>query len=154
MRMQYQGQLNDLEIDAPIARAHTVEDWDRLTEAFQDRYGEVYAHAARSPELGFSVTAAIMRGTVDVAKPIIVEEQLAGPVPPFDAIVAERRFFVATRRTWVMATIYDIARLKAGNTIEGPAVLESPASSFVVPPGFTTRLDERRLFHLKETSEV
>ena len=154
MRMQYQGQLNDLEIDAPIARAHTVEDWDRLTEAFQDRYGEVYAHAARSPELGFSVTAAIMRGTVDVAKPIIVEEQLAGPVPPSDAIVAERRFFVPTRRTWVMATIYDIARLKAGNTIEGPAVLESPASSFVVPPGFTTRLDERRLFHLKETSEV
>ena len=29
LRMQqYQGQLNDLEIDAPIARAHTVEDWE------------------------------------------------------------------------------------------------------------------------------
>jgi acetone carboxylase, beta subunit len=152
LRMQYQGQLNDLEIDAPIPRTHTVEDWDRLTDAFQDRYGEVYAHAARSPELGVSVTAAIMRGTVDVAKPSIVEEELAGAVPPTEAMRGERRFFVPTKREWVMASIYEIEQLKSGNTINGPAVLESPATCFVVPPGFTTRLDERRLFHLQETS--
>jgi acetone carboxylase beta subunit len=51
-----------------------------------------------------------------------------------------------------MASIYEIEALKGGNTIKGPAVLESPAMCFVVPPGFTTRLDERRLFHLQETS--
>jgi len=154
LRMQYQGQLNDLEIDAPISHARTVEDWERLTDAFEDRYGEVYAHAARSPELGFSVTAAIMRGTVGVAQPRIIEEELAGAVPSPDAMRGERKFFVPTQREWVMASIYDIEQLNAGNTINGPAVLESPATSFVVPPGFRTRLDERRLFHLQERSST
>ena len=151
LRMQYQGQLNDLEVDVPIPHARTVEDWERIADAFEERYGEVYAHAARSPELGFSVTGAIMRGTVSVAKPRIAEEQLAGATPSPEALVGERKFFVPTQREWVMASIYEIEKLKAGNTISGPAVLESPTMSFVVPPGFRARLDERRLFHLQET---
>ena len=43
-------------------------DWDRLVEAFNDTYGRVYAASARSPELGYSVTGAIMRGTVPIPK--------------------------------------------------------------------------------------
>ncbi len=40
--------------------------------------------------------------------------------------------------------------LKAGNRIVGPAIIESPATTFVVPSGFETHVDSHRLFHLKE----
>ncbi len=152
LRMQYQGQLNDIEIDSPIAHCRTVEDWDRLADAFEERYGEVYAHAARSPELGFCVTAAIARGTVPVVKPNIAEEELAGAAPADEAFVGARNFFVPTKREWVSAQVFTIELLRAGNTVSGPAILESPSTTFVVPPGFTARLDERRLFHLRETN--
>jgi N-methylhydantoinase A/oxoprolinase/acetone carboxylase beta subunit len=42
--------------------------------------------------------------------------------------------------------------LKPGNEIIGPAIIESDATTFVVPDGFATTLDKHRLFHLRETS--
>jgi acetone carboxylase beta subunit len=40
--------------------------------------------------------------------------------------------------------------LSPGNRIVGPAIIESDATTFVVPNGFETWLDGHRLFHLKE----
>jgi acetone carboxylase beta subunit len=39
--------------------------------------------------------------------------------------------------------------LAAGNLVRGPAILESPATTFVVPDGYETYLDAHRLFHLR-----
>ena len=41
-------------------------------------------------------------------------------------------------------------KLKPGNEIKGPAVIESDATTYVIPPGFQTFLDVNRLFHLIE----
>lgn len=67
--MQYLGQLNDLEIDSPVAELSGAEDWDDLVQSFNDTYARVYADAARSPELGYGITGAIMRGSVETKKP-------------------------------------------------------------------------------------
>ncbi|WP_417675740.1 hydantoinase/oxoprolinase family protein [Pseudodonghicola sp.] len=147
-RMQYRGQLNDLEIESPIASAKTAEDWDKLVEAFNDTYGRVYAASARSPELGYSITGAIMRGTVPIPKPKIPKEEEGSPVPPEEAKLGTRKFY--RKGKWVDAQLYQMERLKPGNRVTGPAVIESDATTFVVPGGFETWLDGHRLFHLKE----
>ncbi|PTQ54444.1 MAG: Acetone carboxylase, beta subunit [Hydrogenibacillus schlegelii] len=146
-RMMYRGQLNDLEINSPLARVETAEDWDRLTEAFEETYARVYAKAARSPELGFTITGAIMRGIVPSVKPRIPEEPLGGATPPKEAHRGQRPFYF--RKKWVNADIWEMDALKAGNQIEGPAIIEAPATTLVVPPGWSTTLDAHRLFHLK-----
>ncbi|MEN2975870.1 hydantoinase/oxoprolinase family protein [Tistrella bauzanensis] len=148
-RMQYLGQLNDLEIISPITTAQTPADWDKLVDAFDETYARVYASAARSPELGFSVTGAIMRGSVATTKPVLPEEADAGPVPPETARLGTRRFY--RNGAWEDAVIWRMEDLKAGNRIDGPAIVESPATTFVLPRGFATRLDSHRLFHLIET---
>ncbi|RQP05867.1 MAG: hydantoinase/oxoprolinase family protein [Paracoccus sp. BP8] len=147
-RMQYRGQLNDLEIESPIMQAHSAEDWDKLVDAFNDTYGRVYAASARSPELGYSVTGAIMRGTVPIPKPKIPKEPEAGPTPPEEAKLGTRKFY--RHKKWVDAQLYRMEALQPGNRITGPAVIESDATTFVVPGGFETWLDGHRLFHLKE----
>ena len=38
---------------------------------------------------------------------------------------------------WVQRETYEMERLRAGNVIEGPAVIEDPATTFVVPPGLS-----------------
>jgi len=38
--------------------------------------------------------------------------------------------------------------LQAGNVVEGPSVVEAPATTMLVPPGFNAPLDENRIFHL------
>ncbi len=81
-RMQYMGQLNDLEITSPISGAATAADWKKITDAFEETYSRVYASSARSPELGFSATGAIMRGLVATQKPELPEDPEAGQTPP------------------------------------------------------------------------
>jgi acetone carboxylase beta subunit len=147
-RMQYMGQLNDLEISSPIASASTQQDWDRIVEAFEDTYGRVYASSARSPELGFSVTGAIMRGMVATQKPVLPEDPDGGPTPPKDARIGTRPLY--RHKTWHEAVIWKMEALQPGNTINGPAIVESDATTFVVPEGFATSLDKHRLFHLQE----
>lgn len=147
-RMQYRGQLNDLEIESPITSAGTSDDWDKLVDAFNDTYGRVYAASARSPELGYSVTGAIMRGIVPIPKPKVPKEELQGETPPDEAKLGTRKFY--RHKKWVDAQLFQMEKLQPGNRITGPAIIESDATTFVVPGGFETYLDGHRLFHLKE----
>src|SRR5699024_10650384 len=84
-RMQYQGQLNDLEIEAPIDAFKNVSDFDKLIKTFEETYTRVYAKSALSPELGYSITGAIVRGVVEVPQPKIPEEKLSDARPPENA---------------------------------------------------------------------
>lgn len=147
-RMQYQGQLNDLEIEAPIKTFRRVDDWDALVKAFEATYTRVYAKAATSPELGYSITGAIIRGVVEVAKPRISEEPSEGETPPADAFLGKRSVY--WKGEWLKADIWEMEKLKPGNRIQSFAILESPATTFVIPAGFETYLDAHRIFHLKE----
>lgn len=151
-RMQYQGQLNDLEIESPLPAVATAEDWARLCDTFEDVYGRVYATAARVPELGFGITGAILRGVVPVTKPKIPSEPVVGKEPPPESRRGTRRFYY--RGTFYDAAVYAMEKLQAGNEIEGPAIVESDATTFVVPVGFATRLDVHRLFHLRQLEKA
>ncbi|OIQ79579.1 acetone carboxylase beta subunit [mine drainage metagenome] len=149
-RMQYMGQLNDLEVNSPVTGASTAEDWDRIVEAFETTYGRVYSNSARSPELGFSVTGAIMRGLVATQKPVLPEDPDGDETPPPEARVGHRPFY--RHKKWIDAAIWKMEALNPGNRILGPAIIESDATTFVVPDGFETRLDKHRLFHLNEVN--
>ncbi|WP_035487656.1 hydantoinase/oxoprolinase family protein [Alicyclobacillus contaminans] len=149
-RMQYQGQLNDLEIESPLTSVTSAAEWDQLTATFEDTYGRVYARAARSPELGYTVTGAIVRGSVDVPKPKIPEEPYAGETPPQSAFHGQREVYWDGK--FIKADIWEMEALKAGNRIRAFAIIESPATTFVVPPGFEAVLDTHRIFHLRQTS--
>lgn len=147
-RMQYLGQLNDLEMDSPLASLNSVADWDALVDTFNDTYARVYADAARSPELGYGITGAILRGSVETKKPSIPHEEEGSATPDASSKIGERPFYY--NATWVTAQLYHMESLNPGNRITGPAVIESDATTYVVPPGFETWMDGHRLFHLIE----
>ncbi|MDX2423939.1 MAG: hydantoinase/oxoprolinase family protein [Amphritea sp.] len=146
--MQYLGQLNDLEIDSPLESVSGAEDWEDLVQSFNETYARVYADAARSPELGYGITGAIMRGTVETKKPNIPVEPDAGPNPSAESRQGTRPFYY--EKKWVEANIFKMELLQPGNEVKGPAVIESDATTYVIPPGFETFLDVNRLFHLIE----
>ncbi|SFE57114.1 hydantoinase/oxoprolinase family protein [Alteribacillus iranensis] len=150
-RMQYQGQLNDLEIEAPISAFKDVSDYYALVKAFEDMYTRVYAKSALSPELGYSITGAIVRGVVDVPLPKIPQEPLSSPIPPDEAFLGNRPVYWDGE--WIQADIYEMEKLLPGNKIGSLSIIESTATTLVIPPGFETYLDENRIFHLKELNK-
>lgn len=150
--MQYLGQLNDLEIDSPLKSLDGKKDWPALVAAFDAEYARVYADAARSPELGFGITGAILRGSVVTSKPAIPNDKDCGKTPSAESKRGTRKFY--DQRKWVEADLYHMESLMPGNHVKGPCVIESDATTFVVPTGFETFLDTHRLFHLIETDAI
>lgn len=146
--MMYQGQLNDIEVASPVSKFETAEDWDKLTEAFEKLYSKVYHESAQSSEFGFTITTATVKGVTDVTKPKIPTEELQGETPPSKSLKGTRNMY--WRDGWVSAQIYEMAELRAGNKIHGPAIIEDPATTFIVPPGYWTYLDQHRIFHLEK----
>jgi N-methylhydantoinase A/acetone carboxylase beta subunit len=144
VRMQYMGQLNDLEIASPYDELSEGGQVDELVAAFEDAYGKLYARAARSPELGYLVTNVIVTGAVEVEKPALPDEDDAGGAPEPKA-----RRDVWWRDRWADTPIFEQADVGAGQAVEGPAIIESPADTFAIPPGRSARLDRNRIFHLE-----
>lgn len=75
-----------------------------------------------------------------------MEEEETAAIPK-EAYKGEREIYWDGK--WYDAEIYEMGLLRAGNRIEGPAVIESPASTYVLPPGHSTKLDRRRIFWLE-----
>ena len=147
VRVQYAGQLNDLEIWCPFEEVSSPEDLDVIVEIFEELYGKVYARAAKSPELGYTFTTAIGSGSTDVEKPLLPNDGFAGPIPPRAAHKGSRSIY--STGEWQEADIWAMESLLPGNCIKAPAVIESPATTLVVTPGHQVTLDEHRIFHLR-----
>jgi len=144
--MMYQGQLNDIVVTSPVSSFETEEDWDNLAATFEEAYSRVYHESAQSSEFGYTITTATVKGVTDVQKPQVPNEKEVGPTPDKKARKGERPMY--WKNEWVDAEIWEMAELRAGNEIQGPAIIEDPATTFVVPPGFETKLDKHRIFHL------
>jgi acetone carboxylase, beta subunit len=149
VRMQYYGQLNDLEIYSPHQSLSEADQVDDLIGAFSDAYGKLYARSARSPELGYLITNAIVTGSAEVEKPALPDEaEVEGRPQP----KGERQ--VWWRDGWTDTSIYEQDAIRAGHEIAGPAIIESPADTFAIPPGRRARLDGNRIFHLESAREA
>ncbi len=143
VRMQYYGQLNDIEIVSPQMELEEAEQLDQLIAEFEQAYGKVFARSARSPELGYLVTHAIVQGSVPVEKPVLPDlDQVSGDPP------AKGSRDVHWGEGFLATTIYELDQVGPGQEIEGPAIVESVATTFALPPGRSARLDRHRIFHL------
>src|SRR5215208_2812521 len=143
VRMQYYGQLNDIEIVSPHMELEDADGVAALIAEFEEAYGKVYARSARSPELGYLVTQAIVLGSVEVEKPALPDFSEHEGTP---ATKGTRR--VRWGDDHADTDLYELADLEAGNSVEGPAIIESVATTFAIPPGRSARLDRHHIFHL------
>ena len=148
VRMQYYGQLNDIEIISPRPELDEGEHVDELIAAFEDAYAKVYARSARSPELGYLITQAIVLGSVAVEKPALPELEEVSGSPPTKGTRTVR---------WqdgeAETEIISLDEVRAGHEIPGPAIVEHVATTFAIPPGRTARMDSQQIFHLGASRE-
>ncbi len=95
-------------------------------------------------------TRAVAQGVLPTEKPHVREHPLAGPEPPKDAQKPSRNIY--WRDAWQDAAVYEMDPLQPGNRIVGPAVVEHPATTFLVQPGCTATLNAYRIFEVTETT--
>jgi acetone carboxylase, beta subunit len=147
VRMQYYGQLNDIELVSPHAALEESSQVGDLIDTFEDAYAKVYASSARSPEFGYLVTHVIVHGTVDVEKPALPDLSVEPGKPPLKAM-RPVHWGRASAGEFVDTEIFQLEAIQAGNSIDGPAIVEHSATTFAIPPGRQAKLDSHQIFHL------
>ncbi|MEM1587187.1 MAG: hydantoinase/oxoprolinase family protein [Candidatus Bathyarchaeia archaeon] len=144
--IRFSGQLEDHEIYSPVSKIKSVEDWNALMREFERVYTSIYPKAALVWEAGISIkevaTVAIVTG---LPKPIIPEKPFAGERPPEDAFKGQREVYY--ERKWITFDVWEMDPLKPGNKIQGPAIIEHPMTTLVVPPGRRVHLDKYEFIH-------
>lgn len=144
LMMRYTGQLEDVEVMAPLSAVNSADDMRRVVAEFEEVYAKVNHRVSRYGEAGFSITELGLVATADKVKPVIVRRPL-GNSDPSPAHKGVREAYIGGR--WHRADLYEMDLLQPGHEITGPAIVEHPATTLVIHPQDRVFVDEWTLLH-------
>jgi N-methylhydantoinase A len=108
-------------------------EWDGIAERFHAEHERRHGYAM--PDEPVEVVALRVTATVRGAEPSLTEEPGGGAQPRGER---EARFGDQA----VSVPVYDRAELRAGDELEGPAIVELAEATSVLRPGWRARVDE------------
>jgi acetone carboxylase beta subunit len=145
--VRYGRQLDDLIVISPVKRIGSARDWDALINAFETMYEAIYTKASKFPQAGYEIFGVGLVASVPKIKPILRKYGWGKEKPGKKSAKGKRPAYFDGR--WQEAPVYDGHLLTAGNRVKGPAIVEFSTSTFVIPPGKETQVDEYLTFWLR-----
>ena len=138
--MRHKGQINEVEV---------VLGWDRakgdfeapLREQFYARYEAIYGKGASFRKARIEIVTYRVRASAETPRPKLVASKTMTAAIPAEAKRKGRPVYWEEDKRLAETAIWDGTRLKPGNTVMGPCVVETPDTSVVVRPGQRLRLD-------------
>jgi N-methylhydantoinase A len=134
--MKFSLQIHQVEVPVPggtLTEQDAAEQNDRFIDRYEQIYGKGSAFSGAGTSIGlFKVLA---RGKVRTPVPPPIERTEMSPAGRRDVYWRDYGAFAPT-------DIYDGASLAPQVTVDGPAILEFPDTTVVVPPGASARLDD------------
>ncbi|MEU9451729.1 hydantoinase/oxoprolinase family protein [Streptomyces sp. NPDC048277] len=138
--IRFRGQINTIAV--PVTEAMLRIGGEQLMkEQFVTRYAQTYG-----------IGAILTGGDIEIEPHRVIGTRKMNALPfPLHpeggpdataAVVGERDAYFEGRG-YTATTVYDGYRLRAGNTVDGPAIIQRMGDSVVVPPGFQARVDTR-----------
>lgn len=144
LMMRYTGQLEDVEVMAPLSAIQSADDMRKVIDEFEAVYAKVNHRVSRYGEVGFSITELGLIATADKVKPVLLKRPL-GKADPSSAHKGVREAYIGGR--WHKADLYEMDLLQPGHEVIGPAIVEHPATTLVVHPQDRVFVDEWTLLH-------
>lgn len=146
-KMRYKGQVHDLEVSVPKGSLDEA-DIAAVSDRFQTQYERRYSPAARLETAVEQFVTLRLEARVGVEK---FEREIAekqGATPPDAAEKPSREVFLNEAVGHVAVDIWDGLELRAGNELEGPAVIDMPNTSVVVHENQTASVNEYHDFEI------
>ena len=139
--MRYFGQLRDINVTLPEAR--TGEPFTKVTikelvASFHKRHQDLYGWADQA----LPVTIALLKMRAIVRRrPFELAKQPVSAKDPSAALKRKRQVYFKELGGFVETPCYDGDRLRPGNIIASPAIIEEQKTTVVVPPGSEVTVD-------------
>lgn len=142
--MRYGNQRVETAVVTDLNRITGPEDVLKLIEQFFARYGERFGEGSQTPEAGVRINT--IRVCAYVEHPGIqfsgIKPEGAGTPPP--SPVGHRDCHFVGVDGALSTPLYDEAALEAGTEIDGPAIVVTRATTYLVEPGWRFRAAEQK----------
>lgn len=127
----------------------TLLPWDRLDDRrvdelgrlFEAKYDDLYGSGAGFAEAGIEIDTLRVDAVGPVAKPMLPHEQVNGSDPARARKGARPAYFDGR---FMETAVYDYERLGPGSSVAGPAIVEAPLTTIVIPPRYQGAMDGYR----------
>ena len=137
--MRFQGQAHQLTVPVPDGSLGH-EDLSALSKRFHEVYRQTYGIDADAPAQIVSARVRVVRMVDKLSpRPYEVAERDARL-----ALAGERAASFAEVGGFTTTPVFDWSRLEPGCRLAGPAIVEGPDATIVVPPGYSAAVDRWR----------
>ncbi|MFD4248898.1 hydantoinase/oxoprolinase family protein [Amycolatopsis thermoflava] len=150
--MRYSMQL--AEVTTPVAGGPLdMAAIEQAAAAFEERYAALYGKDAGFREAGIQAITFRVRGIgVLPFSPELPAIPAAASPDPSGARVGRRPVCLDAATGYVDTPVYDYRELRAGHELAGPAIVEVPTTTVVVPAGTTGTVDSLGNLTIRRTS--
>src|SRR5574341_168054 len=142
--MLYGGQVQVKRSSSPElfirgeAHAHAIYD------EFEHEFAETFSQLVVNPAGGVYVDNFVLKAIIPTPKLILPTHALEAPSPAH-ARRGTRLAFWPEHGDLRETIVYDGATLRPGNVVEGPALVETPYTTIVIPPGLIYSINQHEL---------
>ena len=137
--MKYRLQVHELPL--VVSGQVSAEEAAALQERFERQYEDIYGQGSGFSQVGVEVVKVRVDGAASPAAP--PRGQAAGQPDPDATAALEgvRDAYFPSLGRFVPADVYDGGRLRYGNVLKGPCIIERTGDTIVIPNGAQGEVD-------------
>jgi N-methylhydantoinase A len=135
--VRHKGQINEVELLLPWNRLPASYE-PALRKHFVGRYEKLYGRGSALAGAQLEMVVCRLRARALTPRPKLNKAKKLASAIPREAICKPRQIWWSGLKK---TPVYDGERLAVGNTVKGPAIVETSDTAVVVHPGRTLRVD-------------
>ena len=147
MEMRYVGQIHECTVDIDTFRID-VQSISQVIDAFHRRHEQLFTYSERQSPVELVNIESTLYGRVK--KP--ARRQLDSGTGIENAVNGHRDLIFSGDSKAVSVPIYDGEKIKAGNKVTGPAVIEEETATYVIQPGWQAELHRSASYMITRVS--
>jgi N-methylhydantoinase A len=137
--LRYSGQYHEVTVDIPEAALRGAE-FETIRRLFHQAHNRLYGYDLGEERTNVELVNIKLIATGIVPQPALAIEPQAG-ADPATALKGKRPIHLAERGGFIEVPVFDGDRLRHGNRMKGPAVIESVNTTILVPGDFALAVD-------------
>ena len=133
--MRYGNQLAQVSVVSPIDRLQSPHDVISLLDRFSINYAQRFGEGSQAPEAGVRINVIRVVSFVEHDKLTLERSTASNDLKPVAR--TERPCYFAQVDEPLTTPVYDHTAVTEGMHVRGPALIETPRTTYLVEPGWT-----------------
>jgi N-methylhydantoinase A len=133
--MRYGNQLAQVSVVSPIARLNSAHDVITLLDRFSINYAQRFGEGSQAPEAGVRINVIRVVSYVEHEK--LTLERSTASIAAQPTPRTERPCYFPQVDTPLSTPVFDHSTVLEGMHVKGPALIETPRTTYLVEPGWT-----------------